>query len=155
VRGGAVSLATACVGLVVLVLLAASCDRVAPGSDDGPRIIELAHDTIRLEAGVRLVEVRVARGASGEFEPDPVQAGSGDYVRFTADDRGGHAIVFAGALLQPDAREFLQRTGQLRSPPLITAGASWVITLDGAPAGEYPFHCTTHDAAGTLTVAPR
>jgi hypothetical protein len=27
-----------------------------------------------------------------------------------------------------------------------------VITLESAPAGEYPFRCTTHNASGGLTV---
>jgi hypothetical protein len=39
-----------------------------------PRVLELTHDTIHLEAGVRLVEVRVRRSDEGEFDPLSVQA---------------------------------------------------------------------------------
>lgn len=142
--------------MIIAASLLAACDRVAPGGgDQGPRVLELAHDTIRLEAGERLVDVRVRRDAQGDFDPAHAEANVGDYVRFTADDRGGHAIVFATAALDPAVHEFLRRTEQLRSPPLITAGASWVLTLQDAPPGEYPFHCTTHDAPGRLTVSPR
>jgi plastocyanin len=147
VRSGAVAL-LACT-------LAAGCDRVGPGSDEGPRVLELTHDTIRLEQGVRLVDIAVRRQADGEFDPAVVEARQGDLVRFTAGDGAGHAIVFVGPQLSNEARIFLEHSGQLRSPPLIVSGASWVITLDGAPAGEYPFHCTTHDVAGRLGVVAR
>lgn len=125
-----------------------------PG-DEGPRVLELSHDTIRLEGGVSLIDVAVRRSQTGDFDPVAVEASVGDVVRFTAGDRGGHAISFEGAALAADARAWLQQTGQLRSPPLITSDAAWVITLSGAPPGEYPFRCTTHNAAGRLTVKPR
>jgi plastocyanin len=131
-----------------------ACDRVAQTREEGPRVIELDHDTIRLAAGVRLVEIRLRRDAQGDFDPAHAEAHAGDYVRFTADDRGGHAIVF-GPGLDPAVHEFLRRTEQLRSPPLIDAGASWVLTLADAPAGEYTFHCTTHASSGRLTIQPR
>jgi plastocyanin len=131
-----------------------ACDRVpGVGGDAGPRVLELAHDTIRLAAGVRLVDIEVRRQQGGDFEPAEVQARSGDVVRFTARDRAGHAVVFVNTELAPDVREFLERNGQMRSPPFVTDGTSWVITLEGAPPGEYPFHCTTHDVRGRLTVS--
>ncbi|HSJ06592.1 MAG TPA: plastocyanin/azurin family copper-binding protein [Longimicrobiales bacterium] len=141
--------------LIIPIILGGGCDRVGPAGDEGPRVIELAHDTIHLEAGRRLAEVRVERTDRGDFHPARVEAAPGDYVRFTAGDGGGHAIVFPEDRLTPQASEFLARTGQLRSPPLIQQGASWVITLEDAPTGAYPFRCTTHNAAGELTVAPR
>jgi plastocyanin len=138
---------------VLAVLALAACDRAGlPGRDEGPRVLELEHETIRLDAGQRLVQVQVRRTAAGDFEPDIVEANVGDYVRFTAGDGAGHAIAFVGTALPPQAREFLDSTGQVRSPPLITADASWVITLEGAPPGDYPFHCTTHNAPGRLQV---
>ncbi|CAN5890319.1 hypothetical protein BH23GEM9_BH23GEM9_01600 [soil metagenome] len=138
---------------LLFAALVVSCDRAAD-NDEGPRVLELTHDTIRLEAGVRLAGIEVRREASGEFHPAATEVRQGDVVRFTAGDGGGHAIAFGGQL-DPAILEFLERTGQLRSPPLIAQGSSWVITLDGAPAGEYPFRCTTHNVAGRLTVAPR
>jgi plastocyanin len=139
----------------VLILACVGCDRDAPARDEGPRVLELAHDTIRLPDGVSLKQIDVARGGEGEFEPATVQARQGDMVRFTSRDRGSHAIVFDGAALDSVVRGYLERTGQLRGPPLITTGASWIITLDGAPVGEYPFRCTTHDATGRLQVGAR
>jgi plastocyanin len=144
----------------LLLALAAgtACDRVpglGGGEDQGPRVLELAHDTIRLEQGVRLHEVVLSRARAGIFEPARLQVRQGDVVRFTAEDGAGHAVVFTGEALAPGARQFLESTGQMRSPPFVAAGSGWVITLEGAPAGEYPFLCTTHDARGSLTVVPR
>ncbi|HEX6135944.1 MAG TPA: hypothetical protein VFZ24_18370 [Longimicrobiales bacterium] len=130
-----------------------ACDEV-PG-DAGPRVLELASDTIQLEPGTELVEVTVRRSASGDFDPGRAEARTGDVVRFSAADNGGHAIVFEGAALSDSARAWLERTAQLRGPPLIESGAAWVITLAGAPPGDYPFHCTTHNRSGHLVVAPR
>jgi plastocyanin len=140
---------------LVLLLSAAGCDRLGVRSEEGPRVLELAHDTIRLEPGVRLHEIEIRRESAGEFHPAQLRAAPGDVVRFRAGDRGGHAISFVGSRLDPASREFLDESGQLRSPPLITTGASWVITLEGAPPGVYPFHCTTHNVVGRLEVAPR
>jgi plastocyanin len=142
--------------LLAVALAGGGCDRVPGiGSDDGPRVLELTHDTIRLEGGVRLIDVEVRRTPQGDFDPAHIEARQGDVLRFTAADLAGHALVFVSPELGAAARSFLEDSGQLRSPPLITDGSSWVITLDGAPAGEYPFHCTTHDVRGRLTVTPR
>jgi plastocyanin len=142
---------------LLMMLSMAACDRVPVigGSDEGPRVLELDHDTIRLEGGVRLIDVAVRRNADGDFDPPHIEARQGDVIRFTSQDRAGHAIAFLGAELAVDVQDFLARTGQMRSPPFITDGASWVITLEDAPAGEYQFHCTTHDARGRLTVTAR
>jgi plastocyanin len=148
-------MARAGVFTLAAVLALSACDRVASSGDDGPRVLELAHDTIHLERGVRLIDVQVRRESAGEFHPSRAEAHVGDVVRFTAGDMAGHAISFVGASLDPAVLGFLESTGQLRSPPLITTDASWVITLEGAPAGEYPFHCSVHNAGGHLTVAPR
>lgn len=136
----------------LVVLAAAACDAV-PGS--GPPVLELANDTIQLESGVSLIDITVRRSAEGDFDPAVAEAQTGDVVRFVAEDNGGHAIVFESTSLASDVREFLERTAQMRSPPLITSGASWVVTLAGAPAGDYPFRCSTHGESGRLTVAAR
>ena len=137
-----------------MLALVLSCDDV-PGVDAGPRTLELANDTIQLEQGVSLVEVEVRRAADGDFDPAAPEAHPGDVIRFAAADNGGHAIVFESTALAADARDWLERTGQMRSPPLITSGAAWVVTLDGAPPGDYPFLCSTHGTRGRLTVSAR
>ncbi|MEX0907327.1 MAG: plastocyanin/azurin family copper-binding protein [Gemmatimonadota bacterium] len=142
-RAGAIAFAAAA--------LVTGCDRVGSLAD-GPAVLELTADTIQLPDSVSLIEVIVRRASGGEFEPTMVTAASGDVVRFTAGDAGSHALVFDGAALPPEQRAFLDGTGQMRSPPLIHAGAAWVVSLAGAPAGTYPFTCVTHSASGVLTV---
>ena len=121
-----------------------------------PRVLELGSDTIVLADSIALVEVRIGRIDDGDnvIEPASLDAKAGDVVRFTSEDRGAHALSFDAARLDPAAREFLQRTGQLRGPPLLEPGAVWVVNLDGAPPGSYPFTCSTHGLHGTLTVRP-
>lgn len=134
----------------LLLVSAAACTEALPDLD--PPVLELAHDTIRLDGSVTLHEVRILREAGGEFDPSSIVAEPGDIIRFTADDQAGHAIAFDGAALIAEVREYLERTGQLRSPPLITSGAAWVIALDDAPPGDYPFHCTTHSHQGRIRI---
>lgn len=134
-----------------LLVIAAACTADALPDPDPP-VLELAHDTIRLDDGVTLHDVRIRRAADGEFDPSSIAAEPGDIIRFTADDHAGHALAFDGAALVLDVRDYLERTGQLRSPPLITSGAAWVIALDGAPPGDYPFLCTTHGNVGRIRV---
>jgi plastocyanin len=74
-------------------------------------------------------------------------------VRFTVLDHRTHAIAFVADSLGAQARTFLERTGQLRGPPLVSEGASWVVVLDGAPPGRYPFLCRSHDVRGVLTIS--
>lgn len=135
-------------GVVILAL--SGCDRA---TDSGPAVLELEGDTIRLEAGVRLLDVNVATQQDGsELDPARVEARPGDVVRFTAGDGRLHALAFEPVLLTAEARAFLEQRGQLRSPPLVAAGTQWVITLDGAPPGEYAYSCTTHGVRGSIVV---
>lgn len=134
------------------ILAAAACDRV--GLRDEPETLELEGDTVQLAAGVRVIGIAVETDAEGgEFEPVRAQARPGDVVRFTAGDARMHAIAFDGDRLPPDARAFLDRSSQLRGPPLMAAGTQWVVNLAGAPPGEYPFTCITHGVHGSLTVS--
>ena len=123
---------------------------------DEPAVLELETDTIRLPPGTRILDVGIEVRAEGsEFEPAAVSARQGDVVRFTAGDHRGHALVFDPARLDPEAAAFLESSGQLRGPPLLSAGTSWIVSLAGAPPGSYPFRCVTHDASGVLRVEAR
>lgn len=141
-------------GALLFPLLLTGCDR-AGETDEGPRVLELLNDTVELAQGVRVHDVAVSRTASGDFDPQAPSAQTGDVVRFISQDAGNHAIAFEGSALSDTARAFLDTTGQLRSPPLITAGSTWIISLDGAPPGVYTFRCATHGSQGQLTVAVR
>ncbi|HSH45376.1 MAG TPA: plastocyanin/azurin family copper-binding protein, partial [Longimicrobiales bacterium] len=115
--------------------------------------IELDEGEVRLEGGARVHDVAV-RGAGGRdaLEPGEVSAASGDAVRFVVEDRRPHALAFDADSLSAEARTFLEEGGQLRGPPLVDEGAAWVVSLEGAPAGRYPFVCRSHGARGVLMV---
>jgi plastocyanin len=130
--------------------LLAACER-APLVDQKDRTLELAGDTIDLPAGVDLHDVAIRTGQQHrDFEPRQVSAKPGDYLRFTTQDSRTHAVVFD--VVAPELRTFLEGTGQLRSPPQVTKGASWLIALKNAPPGNYPFRCLVHNDSGQLVV---
>jgi plastocyanin len=120
-----------------------------------PVVLELESDTITLPLGARVVEIEVARKPAGEFQPASIAARVGDVVRFVAKDGHSHAIVFDADQIIPDGAAFLERTGQLRGPPLVHDGATWLVSLDGAPPGEYSFNCLTHSGRGSINVQPK
>ena len=142
---------------IALVLAASGCGDGGPGGsrDRGPRVLELNADTVRLPDSVRVATVRIDRTKRDEFEPGTTTIRVSDVVRFISSDAGSHAIAFDGDAMSPDTREFLERTGQLRSPPLLTAESRWVMSFEGAPPGEYPFRCPTHGVRGSITVNAR
>lgn len=147
------------VGAVALAaLLVLGCDRGGTQTTEdelGPRVLELDSARVDLPDSIRQLVVRLDRSTAADMEPATAALRTGDIVRFEALDAGGHAIAFDGALLAPEARTWLEGTGQLRSPPLVNAGNAWVITFANAPPGEYPFVCVTHGARGVLTVSAR
>jgi plastocyanin len=136
----------------LFLLLPAACGDAPLIGEKKDRTLELASDTIDLPEGVDLHDVKVQTNAQGkDFDPVQLSAIPGDYLRFTIGDSRTHAIVFE--VTAPEIRTFLEQSGQLRSPPLVTNGASWVIALKGAPVGTYAFRCLTHQDTGQLTVA--
>jgi plastocyanin len=138
-------------GALFSAVLAACAEAQPPG----PLPLVIGGDTVLLAVGARILDVRVQRRVDGvEFDPAVVAARPGDVLRFTAGDTQGHAIAFDGARLGAGVRDFLERTGQLRGPPLPDPGTSWIVSLDGAPPGIYPFRCLTHGVGGVLRVEP-
>jgi plastocyanin len=141
-----------CIGVFLLILPLGCGDAPLIGGAKKDRTLELNADTINLPSGVDLHDVALRTNQQGkDFEPAQIAAIPGDYLRFNVGDSRTHAIVFD--VTEPNARAFLERTGQLRSPPLVTNGASWVIALKDAPLGTYAFRCLTHHDAGQLTIA--
>lgn len=139
-RSGALLLA-----LVIGPLTLVACDTVGGGET-----LEL--DSAQLSIPGTAHEVRISgAGAIDSIAPATLEAEPGDAIRFVT-DRRPHALTFTAESLAAPVREFLERTGQLRGPPLVNEGASWVVLLTDAPAGRYPFHCRSHDARGELIV---
>ncbi len=141
--------------VLLLCALAAACGRDRRAAGAGKHRLPLDGDTLDLGSEVTVHDVRLGgAGASAAIRPAALTVRSGDVIRFVAADARGHAVVFGDSTLAPDVRSFLERTRQLQGPPLVSTGASWVVSLKGAPAGRYPFRSLTQDAAGVVVVQP-
>jgi plastocyanin len=126
------------------------CDAVGGGAT-----IQLDTAEVQLESGTSLHDVVVTgAGAVDSIAPAQLRARPGDAVRFTIDDHRTHAFAFQADALSGPVRDYLERTDQLRGPPLVNRGSAWVVVLEDAPPGRYPFLCRTHDAYGLLVVEP-
>jgi len=96
------------------------------------------------------------RGADDRVVPSLVEAAPGDVIHFLSADRRVQTVTFGGEGLGAEAEAFLRRTGQLASPPLVDAGSRFVLSLEGAPLGRYPFRVEGHgDPVGGVVVVGR
>lgn len=136
------------VSLLLAVPVLAGCEAMGGGAT-----IQLDSAEVRLEPGASAHEVRISgAGPVDSIAPATLEAEPGDAVRFIVMDHRTHALAFGPEGLAAEVRAFLERTDQLRGPPLVNEGTEWVVLLEGAPAGRYPFRCRSHDAEGVLTV---
>ncbi|MGH7467703.1 MAG: cupredoxin domain-containing protein [Longimicrobiales bacterium] len=114
--------------------------------------LDIGSDTIDLAPGVEIREIRVRLQSESEFEPARVQARVGDVIRFQTSDARTHVLGFLEDSIPPGGREWLASRSQLRSPPLLVEGATWIVSLEGAPPGAYTFHCVTHGLTGRIAI---
>ncbi|HUG42537.1 MAG TPA: hypothetical protein VMM12_18885 [Longimicrobiales bacterium] len=136
-------------------LLAALAALALPGCDGlgGGATIQLDSAEVSLPSGASVHDVAIGGvGARDSLDPATVAARPGDVVRFVVGDHRTHALAFEGESLSPEVLQFLESTLQLRGPPLVNAGSSWVVSLADAPPGRYAFVCRTHGARGVVTV---
>jgi plastocyanin len=140
-------------GVVVLGLVATlltACDAVGGGAT-----IQLDTAEVQLERGATVHEVVLGGGADQDtIAPARLMARQGDAVRFVTADHRMHAVAFDAERLEPDIRDYLHQSNQLRGPPLVTRGGAWVVVLEGAPPGAYPFLCRPHGTRGLLVIEP-
>jgi hypothetical protein len=79
------------------------------------------------------------RGDTTRVLPSLVRVAPGALVQFVTADRRVYSVRFDLDALPPEAREFLRESRQEASPPLVQEGARFVVSLEGAPPGRYPF----------------
>jgi plastocyanin len=125
-----------------LVLLVPGC---GPSGEEVPDVEVEAARVLGFPAGARLH--RVTLGGRGETEhavPTLIQARPGDGVEFRTVDHRVHTVTFPPDSLTPEVRSFLESTGQTESPPLVHRGVRFILRLQGAPPGRYPFVSEGH-----------
>jgi plastocyanin len=139
----------------VLILLGLpGCGLVSHGEPD-PQVEEAR--ALGLPEGARLHRVTLGgRGATEHAVPPLIQARPGDGVEFLTEDHRVHTVTFPADSLEPEVHAFLEASGQLGSPPLVSRGTRFVLQLRDAPTGRYPFVSEGHGgtAHGVLLVEP-
>jgi len=137
--------------LALLLLLGATgCLREPPPPTD-PELAE----ALGLPPGTPVHRVTLSgRGEDTRILPTLVRVRPGDLVQFVTVDRRVYAIRFELDAMAPESLDFLRVTGQEGSPPLATEGARFVVSLEGAPEGSYPFRVEGYGTGveGTILV---
>lgn len=133
---------------LLTALALTGCEAVGGGAT-----IQLDTAEVNLGGGSAVHEIVIAgEAATDSIAPARVRARPGDALRFTTDDHRTHAMAFEADRLDPAIHAYLDATNQLRGPPLVNRGAAWVVLLEDAPAGRYPFLCRAHNARGVVVV---
>lgn len=130
--------------LFVVALLATACDE--PDPDLVPDAELQAQ--LGLDERDRVHTVGLTTGLVERAEPDSIAVAPGEYVQFVSRDWLVHEVAFDMEALTPEGRTFLERTGQVASPPLLQRGARFVLSFVDAPPGRYPFSLAGNRDAG-------
>jgi hypothetical protein len=137
--------------LLLLLLGAAACLREPPPPTD-PELAE----ALGLPSSTPIHRVTLSgRGEDTRVLPTLLRVRPGDLVQFVTVDRRVYAVRFDLDALAPEPLDFLRATGQEGSPPLAAEGARFVVSLEGAPEGSYPFRVEGYGPAveGIILVA--
>lgn len=120
--------------IAIGLLLFGGCDRPGPPSDPELRA------ELGIGAATSIHRITITGHADRtRLLPAYLEVEAGDIVQFEARDRRVHQVVFDPADLADDVRSFLEASGQLAPPPLISPEARLVLFFEGAPSGAYPF----------------
>jgi plastocyanin len=107
--------------------------------------------------------VRLVANAKNQvyrFEPAKVVAAPNDVIVFQVVSGAPHSVVFEGEGMSAGVKgafnnALTERSGDLSSPLLTTAGGSYRMVVPQVPPGTYGFYCLPHrayDMRGSLTV---
>ncbi len=103
----------------------------------------LPDEVLQAELGLtlddRVYRVTLSGGQSERADPAALSIEPGGYVQFLTSDWLIHEVVFETDSLDVPQREFLERTDQVASPPLIERESRYVLSFVDAPAGRYAY----------------
>lgn len=119
---------------------------------DSPDPAFMPDETLRAELGLGdrdvVHRVRLTGGATETSEPVELSVAPGVWVEFVTTDWHVHEIAFELDSLSSAARDFLEGSDQVASPPLLRRDSRFVISLEGAPPGRYPYTLQGNGAQG-------
>ena len=143
-------------GLLLFLILSGTAEGCGGPVDGRDSLSNEEARALGLRPGVQLHRVTLGgRGAEEHAVPTRVQASPGDGVEFLTVDHRVHTLEFVTDSLSREVREFLESTGQLASPPLVSRGSRFMLRLQDAPPGRYLFLSEGHggQARGVIEVA--
>ena len=142
-------------GLLLFLILSGIVEACGGPVDGGDSLSNEEARALGLRPGVQLHRVTLGgRGAEEHAVPTRIQASPGDGIEFLTVDHRVHTLEFVIDSLTPEVREFLESTGQLASPPLVSRGSRFMLRLQDAPPGRYHFLSEGHggQARGVIQV---
>jgi hypothetical protein len=109
------------------------------GRDAEPRPDRRLRDELGLPSGAEVHRVSISGGRQEIIAPSEVTVSMNGYVEFVTADAWVHEVRFELDSLEGPARDFLVRTDQGESPPMVNADSRFLVSMRGAPPGRYPF----------------
>jgi len=128
---------------VLLLVAGASC-----GGEPPPPPFDLdagLREELGIHPDIPIHRITIGgRGSRDRVVPLRTEARPGDVLHILSADRRIQTFRFLPEGAPEGAMGFLERTGQVGSPPLSEVGNAWIVSLEGAPEGGYPFLVEGH-----------
>jgi plastocyanin len=122
-----------------LGILFAAVVTTACGPDAELRPDERLQEELGFSPREEVHRVVVTGGESESVAPAEVVVPPGAWVEFVSGDSWVHEIRFDVDSLSAGGLRFLTETDQLASPPMVDVDSRFIVSLEGAPEGRYPF----------------
>lgn len=133
----------------------------APAACEAPDPELIPDERLRTELGLtetdRVHTIGLSTGVGERADPDSVLVAPGEFVQFVSGDWLVHEMAFDLDSLSADRRDFLVRTRQAESPPLLERDSRFVLSFVEAPPGRYPYSLAGNREPGRgliVVVAP-
>ena len=124
-------------GARLLLILAAGL--AACGPDPELRPDQRLQDELGLSPRDEVHRISITGGEQESVVPREVIVPDDAYVEFVTTDSWVHEVRFELDSLEGASRDFLVRTDQVASPPMVNADSRFVVFMESAPPGRYPF----------------
>lgn len=132
--------------LAVTLCAVGSCEP-PPDADTLPD--DLLRAELGLTASDRVHRVELTGGERERADPVVISIEPDAHVEFITTDWLIHEVIFEEDSLVGARWDFLERTDQTSSPPLIDKESRYLLSFVDAPTGRYPYRIEGNGAAGT------